>query len=99
MNDVLRAMAISAGLLLPVVAAIIFISIVTVKRGEVSMHGGHGLPGDLHPVAEAAAPVKGAKAALPVSNEISVAQILIYGVGLFVLTIILLMAISLLNHM
>jgi cytochrome b6-f complex iron-sulfur subunit len=37
MSDVLTAMGISAGILLPIVAFIVVISIVTVKRGEVSM--------------------------------------------------------------
>ncbi len=45
--DLMRALAISGGILLAVVVLIVFISIVTVKRGEVAMaadnkHQGHG---------------------------------------------------------
>jgi hypothetical protein len=38
MPDILKAMAISGGILLAVVALIIFVSIAAVKRGEQQMH-------------------------------------------------------------
>src|SRR4051794_17358149 len=100
MNDTLRALAISAGILFPVVILIIVVSIAAVKRGAAQMAGGH-LPNELTLVHEGPAvpAAKPAKAAGPVVDEISVSQILIYGVGLFTLTILALFALSLLQHM
>ena len=91
MNDVLKAMAMSAGVLIPVVVFTVIITIVTVRRGEASH--------DMHEVLQetvASGPSKAAKAA---SDEISVPQILIIGTGLFVLTIPALLALSLIQHM
>jgi hypothetical protein len=98
MNDTLRALAISASILIPVVVFITVISIVTVRRGEASMLG-HDLPDE--PLYPATATVGGAAAAkaAAVSDEINVAQILGIGLGLFVLSIVLLLALSLLQHM
>ena len=92
MNDVLKAMAISAGVLIPVVVFIVIITIVTVRRGEAS----HDMHDVLH---EAVVSGPAAKAALAASDEISVPQILIIGTGLFVLTILALLGLSLLQHM
>jgi hypothetical protein len=47
----------------------------------------------------AAAAAKPAKAAVPETEEISVIQILIFGTGLFVLTVVLLLGVSLIEHM
>src|SRR5690349_12034860 len=101
MNDVLRALGIAAGILFPVVFLIVLVSIAAVRRGEFNVAGGaHGIPDDavLIKEAAAAAPVKGAKPAVAAADEINVAQILIFGTGLFVLMIVVLLALSLIEH-
>jgi hypothetical protein len=104
MNDILRALVTAAGILLPVVILIIGVSMVAVKRGEASHGAGHDAheEGAVHATATAgaAAAAKPAKAAAaPAGDEISVPQILGLGVGLFVLTILALLAVSLIAHM
>src|SRR5262245_58049065 len=104
MNDILRALLTAAGILLPVVILIIGVSMVAVKRGEASHRAGHDVheEGAVHATATAgaAAAAKPAKAAAaPAGDEISVPQILGLGVGLFVLTILALLAVSLIAHM
>jgi hypothetical protein len=105
MNDILRALLTAAGILLPVVILIIGVSMVAVKRGEASHGAGHDAheEGAVHATATtgaAAAAAKPAKAAAaPAGDEISVPQILGLGVGLFVLTILALLAVSLIAHM
>ena len=101
MNDLLRALSLSAGILLSVVVLIIFISMTAVKRGEVNMKGGHEGPDDPHGAIEAAAApaAKGAKAAAPAVDEISVPLILGLGLALFTLTIVALLGLSLLQHL
>jgi hypothetical protein len=101
MNDVVRALATAAGILTPVVVLMIIVSIVTVRRGEGGMHGlGHDEP---HPVAvPAGAPApaaKAGKAAGPVVEEINVGLILLFGLGLFTLTVLALLGLSLVEHM
>ena len=49
--------------------------------------------------AAAAVPAKAAKPAAAPVEEVSVIQILLFGTGLFVLTVILLVALSLIEHM
>ena len=79
-----------------VVIFTIFITIVTVKRGEISMGGhGHHHP---EPLAEAAVPAGKAAKAGPVSDEISVMNILLLGIGLFTVTVLALLALSFLQH-
>ena len=90
MNDTLKALAISAGVLLPVVVFIVIIIIVTVRRGEASH--------DVHDLLQETVSASG-KAALAASDEISVPQILIIDTGLFVLTILALLGLSFLQHM
>ena len=104
MNDILRALLTAAGILLPVVILIIGVSMVAVKRGEASHGAGHDAHEEeaVHATATAgaAAAAKPAKAAAaPAGDEISVPQILGLGVGLFVLTILALLAVSLIAHM
>src|SRR5262245_21896946 len=103
MNDVLHALAISAGILLPVVVLIIVISMAVVKRGEaLNAHVEHAVPGvTLHTTeGAAAAPAKAAKpVAAAASDEISVSQILLIGVGLFGLTILALLLLSIVAHL
>ena len=99
MNDILRALLTAAGILFPVVILIIGVSMIAVKRGEAS-HGHHEEEESAHVTSVAGgAAAKPAKAAAPVSDEISVPQILGLGVGLFVLTILALLAVSLVAHM
>jgi|SRR6185369_4228742 len=99
MNDILRALLTAAGILFPVVILIIGVSMIAVKRGEAS-HGHHEEEESAHVTSAAGgAAAKPAKAAAPVSDEISVPQILGLGVGLFVLTILALLAVSLVAHM
>ena len=107
MNDVLHALAISAGILFPVVILIIVISMFVVKRGEVAHDdSGHDAPSEAHVGAAhikegaAAAPAKAVKpAASPADEEISVPYILLLGGGLFVITIVALLLLSLITHM
>src|ERR1051325_123665 len=98
MNDVWRALATSAAILTPVVVLIIIISIITVRRGEVGLAVGHHGPDELVPAA-AAGPAKAAKPAGPVIDEISVPLILLLGLGLFTITVLALLGLSLLQHM
>ena len=98
MADLLRALAISSGILFAVVIFTIFISITMVKRGEFSMGHGHGHHPE--PLVEAAVPGgKTAKATAPVSDEISVMNILLLGIGLFTVTVLALLALSFLQHL
>jgi hypothetical protein len=104
MNDVVRALAISAGILLPVVALIIVVSFFTVRRGEASVRESeHGIPDAPVHVTETAAAAAPAKAVKPgaavAAEEISVMQILLLGIGLFTATVLLLLALSLVQHM
>src|SRR5262245_47664893 len=100
MADVLRALSISAGILSVVVALIIFVRFNVVRRGE---HGhevaDHDLAPDSHAVKEtaaaAAAPAKAAKPAATAKDEINVMQILIFGIVLFTLSVLALLALSL----
>ena len=101
MNDVARALATAAGILSPVVILIIIVSIVAVKRGEVEMRGtGHGEPVPAgEPVVAAPPAVKAGKPSAPAVEAINVGQILIYGVGLFTLTVLGLLGLSLIEHL
>ena len=92
MNDVLRALGISAGILFPVVVLFVIVTIVAVKRGE----AGHLEPA--HDVPEPAPPVKAAGKAGAASDEISVSLILLLGLGLFTVTILALLVVSLIAH-
>ena len=103
MNDVLRALGISAGILFFVVVLTVIITIAAVKRGEAGQaEAGHGAPDESLPVKEAAAspPAKAAaKPAAAASDEISVSQILLLGIGLFTATILALLLVSLITHL
>jgi hypothetical protein len=104
MGDLVRALGISAGILIPVVIFIVLISIAVVRRGETGeADAGHDVPGSLvhaNATAAAAAPApKAAKPSGPVSQEVSVAEILLFGTGLFVLSILALLALSLIQHL
>jgi hypothetical protein len=101
MPDVVRALAISAGILLLVVVLIVIITIAVVNRGE----GEHVQTAVVEtPVKEAAVttpppPAKATKPAAPATEDVSVLEILLYGVGLFVLTVLGLVALSLVEHL
>ena len=101
MNDVVRALATAAGILSPVVILTIIVSIVTVKRGEAGMLGtSHGEPHPATaPAGMAAPPAKAGKSAAPAVEQINVGQILLYGIGLFTLTVLALLGLSLIEHM
>jgi len=102
MSDVLRALAISAVILLAVVTFTVVISIAVVRRGETpEVDAGHDVPdtAGLVKAAAGAAAVKAGKSTGPVSDEISVPEILLFGTGLFVLSILALLALSLIQHM
>jgi len=100
MADVLQAMSIAGAILLLVVGLILVVSIAAVKRGEAAMLGDTSTKawwntGMAIPAVDAGAvAVKGAPA-----EEISVMQILAFGTGIFVLAVLLLFAISVLQHM
>ena len=107
MSEALRGMGIAAGILLPVVVLIVIVSMAAVRRGEAMMRGdAHGAAHDLVPAyvpagagtATAAAPT--AKPATVVTtDQISVIEILGFGTLLFVLTVLLLFAISIFAHL
>ena len=102
MPDVVRALGISASILLLVVVLIVLVSIVAVNRGAAEMEPEHHAPE--MPVAVSkegvgAAPAKAAKPTAAAVEEVSVIQILLFGTGLFVLTVALLVAVSLIEHM
>jgi 4-hydroxybenzoate polyprenyltransferase len=103
MSDVLRALGISAGILILVVVFIVLVSFAVVTRGEVGeADASREVPQSPVHVKETttaspgAKPVKGTTRA---SEEISVPEILLYGTGLFVLSILALLALSLIQHM
>ena len=103
MPDLVRALAISGGILLLVVVLTVFVSIAAVNRGAANMgEEAHRHREDELPVAKetaAAAPAaKGGKPAVAASDEISVIQILLFGVGLFTVTVLALLALSFLQH-
>jgi hypothetical protein len=102
MNDLVRALAISAGILVPVVILIVIVSMVAVRRGEGQHaagdhepHGDHALAKEAAPAAKTQKPAAGGAAV----QEISVPMVLIGGVVLFTLTMLLLFGISLLAHL
>ena len=106
MIDVLKAMSTSGAILLPIVALIVIVSIATVRRGEVAMGAGHhGLPTDGHAAVHAvgagaaAAPATARKAAAaePV-EEISVMQVLLFGIVMFTAVMVLLLLVSVIQH-
>src|SRR5262245_38456955 len=102
MSDVIRAFAISAGILIPVVVFIVLISMAVVRRGEVGEAvDSHENPASPIQVKETPATpaAKAAKATAPASEDISVIDILLFGTGLFVLSILALLALSLIQHM
>jgi hypothetical protein len=107
MPDVVRALAISAGILSSVVVLIVILTIVVVRRGEAG-HVEAEHEGDrpavqetapVSPAATAGKPGKPAKPGAAPGEEISVLQILLYGTGVFVVTILLLLGLSLVQHM
>src|SRR5262245_13243856 len=101
MNDVVRALGIAAGILFLVVVLIVFITIAVVKRGEgEQLEAAHDLPDDSLKVKEAAVPqpAKAARPSAPAGEEISVMNILLFGTALFVLTIVVLLLLSLIDH-
>ena len=107
MSDIVRALGISAGILFFVVILIVIVRITAVNRGAAEMESEPGPTVAEVPVskessgvaAAAAAPAKAAKPGAPPVEEISVIQILLFGTGLFVVTVILLLALSLIEHM
>ena len=104
MADIIRALAISGGLLLLVVILIVIVSIAAVNRGAAEMgHAEHAQETEaVHKefAAAAATPAaKTAKPAAPATDEINVLQILAFGTALFVLAILGLFALSLIQHM
>lgn len=104
MVDILRAMSISGSILIPVVVLIIIVSIATVNRGAESMGGGHhGMELEGHASAvhggAAAVAVPAKKAALgEVVEDISVMQVLLFGIILFTAVMGVLLLVSVLQH-
>ena len=101
MPDLVRALAISGGILLLVAVLTVFVSMAAVNRGAANMgEAAHHREDEIPAAKETAAaapPAKGAKAAAA-SDEISVIQILLFGVGLFTVTVLALLALSFLQH-
>ena len=102
MNDVLRALGIAAGILFPVLILIVIITVAVVKRGEAGqVKARHDVPDDSLHLKETALspPAKATKPAAPAGEEISITHILLFGIGLFALTIVALLALSLIEHL
>lgn len=100
MVEILKAMGMSAAILLPIVILTLIASIVAVNRGTAAMsgsHGGHGLH-DAVPVAAEAVPVAGKKVAAAIVLDPSVGEILLFGTVLFVIAVLLLFGVSLAGH-
>jgi hypothetical protein len=102
MPDVLRALAISAGILSLVVVLTVVVSITAVRRGEQG-HAAvdHGHPADSPATkdAAAAAPAKTGKTVAAAKDEINVMQILLFGLILFTLSVLILLGLSLIQHL
>jgi hypothetical protein len=106
--DILRGLAISAGILLPVVVLIIFICIVVVRRGEAAMRGDtHAIPTksegsvstpDVPPSAPAVRKPEKPVAVSPVEENL-VMTILGLGFLLFALAVLGLFLMSVLQHL
>jgi hypothetical protein len=96
-TEILKAMATSATILLPIVILVIIVSIATVKRGEISM----GVGVHAHPGAEAAGVVAAAakKSAPVVLVNPGVLEILGLGTAIFVVAVLILLGISIVSHM
>src|SRR5215813_11565972 len=104
MSDILRALGISAGILFLVVILIVIVRIAVVNRGAEQAEAAHTKDAVAEPAVRVkeSAPGAAAKPATPVAaaaDEISVPQILLLGVGLFVVTVVALLALSLIEHM
>jgi hypothetical protein len=101
MADILRAILISAGILLPVVILIVGITIAAVRRGEAAMHttADHVSlpPQSATEIPVAAKPAAKAQPA-PADDGLEISVVLLLGTGLFVLTIVLMIALSMLEH-
>lgn len=102
MPDIVRALAISGGLLLLVVILIVIVSMVAVNRGAAEMgqtEPAHEIEAAHKEPAAAPAAKVAAKPAAPAKDEINVLQILAFGTGLFVLAVLGMFALSLIEHM
>ncbi len=97
MTEILKAMAMSASILLPVIILVVVISIAAVKRGEIAMGGahGHGVAADASGTAALAAKKPGA---VVVENP-GVLEILGLGTAIFVVAVLILLAASIVAHM
>ena len=108
MSEILKAMGAAAAILFPVVILVIIITIAAVKRGEAAMRGGehgraHDSPaGAIHavPTAATGAPAAPApkKPAAAAREEISVIQVLLFGIIMFTVVMGLLLGVSILQH-
>ena len=106
MTEILKAMATSASILFPIVVLVVVASIVTVRRGEVSMGGAHGHGhGPAHAHAgvavdgSGAAAVPAKKPATVVVENPGVLEILGIGTAIFVVAILILFLASVVAHM
>ena len=103
MPDLVRALAISGGLLFLVVILIVIVSMVAVNRGAAEMgpteHAHEIEAAHKEPAGAPAAKAPASKPAAPAKDEINVLQILAFGTGLFVLAVLGLFALSLIEHM
>ena len=98
---------ISAGILFPVVVLIIVVSMAAVRRGEASVRGeAHAVSSELAlhatvhgATAPAAKKPEKPSAAAAAADEISVPNILLFGLILFGLAVLGLFAVSILGHL
>jgi hypothetical protein len=101
LTDILKAMATSAAILLPIVVLVIIISIAAVKRGEIAMGGGDHAHAHAHAGAETAGTVAAAarKSGPVVVVNPGVLEILGLGTAIFVVAVLILLGISIVSHM
>ena len=98
MNEILRSLAISSGVLLPVVILAIIASIAAVRRGEAAAHGVELAHEGGHAEVDVA-PSKSALARFIPERDPYVIEILVLAVVLFSLTMGLLLGFSILQQL
>ena len=105
MSELLHGMGIASGILIPVVVLIIVCSMAAVKRGEAAMRGEvYGISPELRSyvpgvAGTATVAAKEKPAAVVITEDPTVMEIVLLGVGLFVLTVLVLMGVSFISHM
>jgi hypothetical protein len=98
MSEILRSLAISSGILFPVVVLVIIASIAAVKRGEAAAHGLEPAP-ESGPVEKESGPGRAARRRFLPERDPNVLEILLLAVVLFTLTMGVFLGFSLLQQL